>query len=99
MTDIETRVSIPSDVLFHELDGEAVLLNLQTGKYFGLDPTGTRIWHFLVEYGSLGMAYTRLLDEYDVDAQRLRADMLALVDQLAAHGLIQLETPLVDHES
>lgn len=99
MTDIEARVSIPSDVLFHELDGEAVLLNLQTGKYFGLDPTGTRIWHFLVESGSLGLAYRRMLDEYDVDAEVLRADMLALVEQLAAHDLIQLETPSVDHES
>jgi hypothetical protein len=99
MTDIDTRVSIPSDVLFHELDGEAVLLNLQTGKYFGLDPTGTRIWHYLVEFGLLGMAYERMLDEYDVDAEVLRADMLALVDQLAAHDLIRLETPSVDHES
>ena len=99
MAEIETRVSIPSDVLFHELDGEAVLLNLQTGKYFGLDPTGSRIWHFLVEFGSLAMAYTRMLDEYDVDAERLRADLLVLVDRLAAHGLIQLETPLEDHES
>jgi len=99
MTDIETRVSIPNDVLFSESEGEAVLLNLQTGKFFGLDPTGTRIWHFLVESGSLGMAYTRMLDEYDVDAESLRADMLALADQLAAHGLIQLDTPLKNHES
>ena len=99
MIDIETRVSIPSDVLFHELDGEAVLLNLQTGKYFGLDPTGTRIWHFLVEYGSLSMAYNGMLDEYEVDEERLRADLLALVDQLAAHGLIRLDPPLDEHES
>ena len=91
MTDIETRVSIPNDVLFSESEGEAVLLNLQTGKFFGLDPTGTRIWHFLVESGSLGMAYTRMLDEYDVDAETLKADLLRLVDQLVAHGLIQLE--------
>ena len=99
MTDIETRVSIPTDVLFHELDGEAVLLNLKTGKYFGLDPTGTRIWHFLVETGSLGLVYKRMLDEYDVEAERLRADLLALVDQLAAHGLILLDTSSADHES
>ena len=91
MTGIEASVRIPSDVLYHELDGEAVLLNLQTGKYFGLDPTGTRIWHFLVEYHSLGMAYNRMLDEYDVDAETLKADLLRLVDQLVAHGLIQLE--------
>jgi hypothetical protein len=99
MIGIEDRVSIPSDVLFHELDGEAVLLNLQTGKYFGLDPTGTRIWHFLAEYGSPGMALNRMLVEYDVDAERLEADLLALCDQLAAQGLILPEPTLGDRES
>jgi Coenzyme PQQ synthesis protein D (PqqD) len=103
MTDIEARVSIPGDVLFNEVDGEsgreAVLLNLNTGKYFGLDSTGTRIWHFLVEYGSLSMAYNKMLDEYEVDAERLKTDLLRLVDQLAAHELIRLEPALKDHES
>jgi Coenzyme PQQ synthesis protein D (PqqD) len=99
MTELEGRVSIPSDVLFHELDGEAVLLNLNTGKYFGLDPTGTRIWHFLVEDGSLSVAYNRMLDEYEVDAERLRADLLALVDRLATYGLIRLEPASNEHES
>jgi len=95
----EARVNIPGDVLFHELDGEAVLLNLQTGKYFGLDPMGTRIWQYLVEYGSPGTVYNKLLEEYDVDAERLRADLLALVDQLEAHGLIRLDPSLDNHES
>ena len=99
MTANEARVSIPNDVLFHELDGEAVLLNLQTGKYFGLDPMGTRIWQLLVEHGSPGMAYNILLEEYDVDAKRLSTEMLALVDQLAAHGLIRLDLSLDYYES
>jgi hypothetical protein len=99
LTATEARVSIPSDVLFHELDGEAVLLNLQTGKYFGLDPMGTRIWQLLVEHGSPAMAYNILLEEYDVDAERLETEMLSLVDQLAAHGLIRLDPVLDSHES
>jgi hypothetical protein len=99
MTGIEARVSIPSDVIFHDLNGEAVLLNLQTGKYFGLDSTGTRIWNLLVEFGSPGMAYNVLLEEFDVDAQHLNEDLLAWIDQLVERGLIQLDTPLDDNES
>ena len=91
MTNIETRISIPSDVLFHDLDGEAVLLNLQSGKYFGLDSIGTRIWNLIAEHHTLPVTYHILMEEYDVDAERLRADLLALVDQLAAHGLVSLE--------
>jgi hypothetical protein len=99
MTSIEARVSIPKEVLFHDLDGEAVLLNMQSGKYFGLDSIGTRVWNLLVEHGSLSRAYQTVLEEYDVDADRLRSDLLALVDQLALNGLIQLDERVDAHES
>ena len=93
MIDLNTRVSIPNDVLFHELDGEAVLLQLQSGKYYGLDPIGTRIWSLLAQNGSLLAAYQVMMDEYDIDEARLQADLLALVERLVASGLIQLDQP------
>jgi hypothetical protein len=99
MTSIAARVRIPKDVLFQDLDGEAVLLNMQSGKYFGLDPIGTRIWNLLIEHGSLAIAYQSVLDEYDVDPDRLRFDFLALVDQLAMNGLIELDEHVNTHES
>lgn len=98
MTSLEARVSIPDQVLFQDLDGEAVLLNLQSGKYFGLDSIGTRIWNLLAENGALAVAYQAILDEYDVDADRLRSDFLALVDQLASNGLIKLDDHVNNHE-
>lgn len=94
MTSIDARVRISDNVLFHELDGEAVLLDLHSGKYFGLDPVGARIWRLLAENGSIALAYQTLLEEYDVDADRLQHDLLALVDRLASRGLIQPD----DHE-
>jgi hypothetical protein len=45
-------VRICDDVVFHDLQGELVLLNLKTGVYFGLDSVGTRIWHLIREHGS-----------------------------------------------
>ena len=99
MASIEARISIPDEVLFQDLDGEAVLLNLQSGKYFGLDLVGTRVWNLLVEYGALPTTYQALLEEYDVDEDRLQSDLLALVDQLAAHGLIRLDILSGDDES
>lgn len=98
MTRIDARVRISDEVLFHDLDGEAVLLDLQSGKYFGLDPVGTRLWHLLAQDGSLALAYQTLLDEYDVDAGRLQDDLLALVDRLVSNGLIRLEGRTQAHE-
>ena len=47
------RYRIPEDVVSREVGGEAVLLNLATGTYFGLDGVGTEIWNLLAREGHL----------------------------------------------
>lgn len=79
---------IADDVVFRDLAGESVLLNLSTGTYFGLDAVGTRLWHLIAEHGSTELVIETLLAEYDVDALRLQKDVEALIDQLLAKGLL-----------
>ena len=93
MTTLKAKISIPKDVLFHELAGEAVLLNLATGKYYGLDEVGTRMWMLLSEHGRLEPVYQELLSEYDVEAQRLQDDLFRLIDSLAEQGLVEIREP------
>lgn len=81
------------DVVFRELDGEAVLLNLETGTYLGLDKVGTRIWQLLVQHGSLAKVLDAMLEEYEVDPKRLEHDLLDLCGQLCANGLGDLVRP------
>ncbi|MBN1400973.1 MAG: PqqD family peptide modification chaperone, partial [Anaerolineae bacterium] len=45
----DARAEISPGTLFRELDGEAVLLNLESGHYYGLDEVGTRILSLLVD--------------------------------------------------
>jgi hypothetical protein len=84
------RVSIPDDVLISNLQEESVILNLQSERYFGLDSIGTRILTLLTTSDSIEAAYKRLRDEYDVDGQVLREDLVALVEDLAAKGLVEV---------
>jgi hypothetical protein len=81
---------MPADVLIQELQGESVLLNVQTGRYFGLDEVGTRMWAVLTASGSLRAAFETLLAEYDVDEQQLQQDLRTLVEKLVEHGLLEL---------
>ena len=90
MLTVETRVMAPPDVLIRELDGEAVLLNLVSESYFGLDEVGARMWQVLTTSESIETAHAQLLAEYEVEPERLRQDLLALVTQLAGHGLVEL---------
>jgi len=76
------------DVVFRDLSGEAVLLNLRTGIYFGLNPSGTRMWQLLLETGDREKTLARIKDEYDVDDSSLRRDLDALIQQLLEKGLL-----------
>jgi hypothetical protein len=82
------RVSVPEGVLVRNLEGESVVLNLETEKYFGLDEVGTRMWTLLTEAGNIQSAYDRLVAEYDVEPAQLRADMEKLISELVEHGLL-----------
>jgi len=91
MATLESKVSFDKDVLFRDLDGEAVILNLKTGKYFGLDELGTRMWSLLTKHGQAEPTYRALLDEYEVTPEQLRDDLLAFIDNLATHDLLQCD--------
>ena len=86
----ETLVSVPEDVLFRELDGEAIILNLAKGLYFGLDAVGTRIWIVLAESASVRRAIDAITAEYDVEPAVAAQDVLDLVSKLNDLGLVQL---------
>ena len=84
----EARIS--PEVLFRELAGEAVLLDLKSQRYFGLDPVGTRIWQLLDEQRRTDSILATMLEEFDVEEAKLREDLDAFLDQLKDAGLIEL---------
>jgi coenzyme PQQ synthesis protein D (PqqD) len=83
------RATVPDGVVSRELDGETVLLNLETGMYFGLDAVGTDMWRAIREAATLGEALTAVRGQYDVDETTIRTDFLQLADELLAKGLLQ----------
>lgn len=82
------RVRVPDDVLISNLQEESVILNLDSERYFGLDNVGTRFLWVLNTSDSIEAAYEALRDEYDVDAQSLRKDLLDLAEDLVKQGIL-----------
>lgn len=82
------RLTVPADVLMRDLGGEAVILNLKSETYFGLDEVGTRMWALLTTAPSIEAAFEILRVEYDVAPERLRDDLEALIGQLLEKGLL-----------
>lgn len=86
------HVVVPDHVLIQELDGESVILELDSENYYGLDDIGTRMWQLLCDAGTIQEAFDTLLLEFDVEPQLLQRDLQDLISQLAAKGLLQLDS-------
>ena len=85
---------IPSkDAVFRDLDGEAVILHLDSGTYFGLNAVGTRIWQLMERDGLLTAVLDDLRTEYDASPDVLERDLLELVARLADSRLGEVKSP------
>lgn len=87
---ISSHVKIPDEVLAHDLQGETVILNLNTGVYWGLDPVGTRIWQLLQKQTRVDAIWQAMRAEYDVAEDQLRQDLLDLLSRLLENGLVEV---------
>ena len=84
-------VRVAPDVLFRMVSDEAILVNLNTEVYLGLNPVGARMWSVLTDAPSIDAAYQTLLAEYEVEPARLRADLEELLGQLLGQQLIEVQ--------
>ena len=68
-------VNVPDGVLVQELQGESVLLNVNTENYYGLDEVGARVWLVFSEAPTIADAIDTLLEEYEVERATLERDV------------------------
>ena len=86
---LSTAVVASDDIAFREIEQEGVLLNLETGTYFGLNQVGTRAWTLLLEGKSVGEVHAQLSQEYEVAPDVLERDLIGWVGALVEKGLVR----------
>lgn len=89
MTDILSRRLMPAEAAVDSRVGdEAVILNLESGTYFGLDPLGTRIWEQIKD-GLLGNDIcTVIAQEFDVSVEMVSDDARAFLAEMINQGIL-----------
>ena len=88
MPDDSTFVASP-DQISCDLGGEAAILNLKTGVYYGLDPVGARIWELLLTPKTFAQIRDAILSEYDVEPGPCERDLRDLLEKLTAERLVE----------
>jgi len=86
---LDARAFATPRVLCKDLGDEAILLDLETETYFGLNAAGTRLWNLLTTAPTIRDAAAVMLEEYDVSPADLERDMAALIDELVGLGLLR----------
>ena len=86
---LDSRFSIPPQVMSRQVGDETVLLDLSTGIYFGLDSVGKRIWEAVADGNNLVQSAALIAAEYEVDDARAQADVLEFASELVARSLLE----------
>lgn len=89
MLRVSDRFTVNPSVIYRELAGEVVLLNLQSGVYYGLDRVGSRVWQLLQSH-PIDEVCAIMLDQYEVAPEILRSDVTRLVNELSSKGLVSV---------
>ena len=76
-------------VTYRNIDGEAVILNLDNGHYYSLNDVGTKIWEYINNQKSLCEILDLLKEEYKVPAKKLQKDLLGLLKDLQKERLVE----------
>lgn len=90
---LPATVRVPQHVVYREFVAETVVLNLNTGVYHGLNPTGGCMLKLLDEVGDIGAVTTRLANEYRRPRTEVAVDLETFCRDLLERNLIEAVPP------
>jgi hypothetical protein len=88
---LTARIRVPQHVVYRSFPSETVVLNLETGKYHGLNPTAGRMLDALVQAASVQDAAAGATEEYELPQTTIERDMCDLCHALLARGLVEID--------
>ena len=76
------------ELVSSDVDGEKVMMSIESGEYFGLDSVGSRIWELIENPIQVNKLIELLLDEFEVEKEQCKEDTIDFLDQLFEKRLI-----------
>lgn len=89
---LDARVSVPQGIVYRSFAKETVILNLETGYYHGVNPTGGLMLSELEKTGSVRETAAILAREYEVSQAEVERDVCEFCEALLERGLLVIES-------
>jgi len=87
---LDTIVKRNPEMISSDMDGETVMMSMENGEYYGLDPVGSRIWSILENEMKVEDIIMQLLDEFEVEKERCEKETLDFLNELHERNLLNL---------
>jgi hypothetical protein len=86
-----TLITVNKDYVYCNVEDEMVLLGMEDGIYYGLNPVGAFIWEQIKEPKTIDQVRDAILDEYDVGKEECERDLYELLKELTGKGLVEVK--------
>lgn len=82
------KLAISENAIASEINGEIVMLNIESESYYSLDAVGTKFWQLFTDSDNVEMIIQQLVKIYAVDEAALRHDVVKFIEELVEEGLL-----------
>ncbi len=90
LLELSQTITRHSDMLSAEIGGEAIMMSIEKGAYFGLNPVATRIWDLIEQPKSVAALIQTITDEYEVSTEQATDDVQVFVADMIERGIAQI---------
>jgi Coenzyme PQQ synthesis protein D (PqqD) len=80
-----------TDQVSSNLAGEAIVLDIKSGRYFGMQEVGALIWSMLEKPRTVGEIREAIMSEYEVDQETCEHELTSFLHQMESAALIEIE--------
>ncbi|MBN2813714.1 MAG: lasso peptide biosynthesis PqqD family chaperone [Bacteroidales bacterium] len=84
----DTIIQRRNDLLFNEIDGEVVMLSIETGEYYGMDKVGSYIWKIIDTPVKFRDLIDKLMNQYNVPKELCTNDTSRFLNKLKEKKLL-----------
>jgi hypothetical protein len=92
--DLQTLVARSGSLVSSAIEGDVTMMNVQTGKYYGLTTVGARIWALIENPTPVTVLCDQLIAEYRVGRETCESEVLTFLQRMADEGVVTVHAQL-----
>jgi len=86
-----TFLSRNLEIITNEIDDEILMMSIEDGKYYGLNPVGSEIWKLIEEPKTLEEVIPALMEIFEIDEDSCRKESLEFIESMIKNNIILAE--------